>query len=269
MFTPPPTFGYADPHIRHIHEHNALHFNQKQEKVVVTKQEQPSKRTTSPIVTGASVLAIKYKDGIMIAADTLASYGSLARFADVQRVVPIGKFSLVAGSGDFSDFQAILKILGELITSDEIENDGSLLYPHSIHSYMNRVMYARRNKMDPLYNELIVGGFRDGKSFLGYADMRGVKYEADVVATGYGSYIALPLLRKYWKADLSFQEAKELLDGCLRVLYYRDARALNRIRLATATADGPKVFDPYELSTDWSSGNIVYSGYKVKNTIVQ
>lgn len=39
-----------------------------------------------PIVTGASVLALRYKDGVMMAADTLASYGSLARFRNVQRL---------------------------------------------------------------------------------------------------------------------------------------------------------------------------------------
>ena len=39
----------------------------------------PIKRTQQPIVTGTSVLGIKYKDGVMLAADTLASYGSLAR----------------------------------------------------------------------------------------------------------------------------------------------------------------------------------------------
>jgi 20S proteasome subunit beta 7 len=73
-------------------------------------------------------LGIKYKDGVMIAADTLgknsfhfteklASYGSLARFADIQRVVPVGKFSILGASGDFSDFQYILKLLDELTYS--------------------------------------------------------------------------------------------------------------------------------------------------------
>jgi len=268
MFTPPPPFGYADPHIRHVHEYNTLHFYQKQDKSTVNKQQLPSTRTTSPIVTGASVVGIKYKDGVMLAADTLASYGSLARFADVKRIVPVGKFTLVGGSGDYSDFQYIVKALDELTTSDEIEDDGSLLSPHSFHSYLNRVMYGRRNKMDPLYNQLVVGGFRDGKSFLGFVDLRGVSYESDVIATGFGEHLAIPLLRKYWKPDLSFQEAKDLLDTCLRVLYYRDARALNRVRLATVTAEGPKVSDPYELPTDWSSGNIIYNGYMIKNTAV-
>jgi 20S proteasome subunit beta 7 len=265
MFSLPPTFGYADPHIRHVHEHNALHYNQKQEKPATVKQQMPSKRTTDPIVTGTSVIGIKYRDGVMLIADTLASYGSMARFFDVQRVVPVGKFTLVGASGDYSDFQAIQKLLDKLVTEDAIEDDGSLLYPHSIQSYMTRVMYGRRNKQDPLYNQLVIGGFRDGKSHLGFTDLRGVTFEGDTIATGYGAHLATPLLRRFWKPNMSFEEAKELVDSCMRVLYYRDARAFNKVHLATVTAEGPKVYDSYELSTDWSSGNIIYKAYMVKN----
>ncbi|CAB1103648.1 unnamed protein product [Ectocarpus sp. CCAP 1310/34] len=42
--------------------------------------------TSQPIVTGTSVLGIK--DGVMLAADTLASYGSLARYKNVERLKP-------------------------------------------------------------------------------------------------------------------------------------------------------------------------------------
>jgi 20S proteasome subunit beta 7 len=39
-------------------------------------QSGPKQHTQSPIVTGTSVIAIKYKDGVVIAADNL---GALAR----------------------------------------------------------------------------------------------------------------------------------------------------------------------------------------------
>ncbi len=58
-----------------------------------------------PIVTGTSILGIRYKDGIMMAADTLASYGSLARFMDVRRLKDIGSNVVLGASGDMSDFQ--------------------------------------------------------------------------------------------------------------------------------------------------------------------
>jgi len=267
MFTPPPPFGYADPHIRHVHEHNTLHFNQKKHEHHSTKlQHEPNTRTTDPIVTGTSILGIKYQDGVMLIGDTLASYGSLARFLEIDRVLPLGKFTLVGGSGDFSDFQYIMKLLEQLVTDDNIADDGSLLSPHSIQSYLTRVMYQRRNKFDPLYNQIVVGGFRDGKSYLGLSDLRGLAYEGDTIATGYGAYIAQPLLRKHWKQNLTFQEAKHLLDSCMRVLFYRDARALNRVTLGTITAEGPKVSAPYDLDTDWSSGNITYKGFMVRTT---
>ena len=49
-----------------------------------------SQRTANPIVTGGSVVGVKYNGGILVAADTLASYGSLARFEGVERIAQIG-----------------------------------------------------------------------------------------------------------------------------------------------------------------------------------
>ena len=64
-----------------------------------------------PIVTGTSVLGIKYKDGIMLAADTLASYGSLAQIRDMKRLAKIGDHTVIGAGGDMSDWQHIQHML--------------------------------------------------------------------------------------------------------------------------------------------------------------
>ena len=46
----------------------------------------PSTRTTRPIVTGTSILAVKFADGIAMMSDTLGSYGGLARFFTEERL---------------------------------------------------------------------------------------------------------------------------------------------------------------------------------------
>jgi len=227
------------------------------------KEKVPQTRTQDPIVTGTSILAIKYKDGVMIAGDTLASYGSLARFRDVQRIHSVGKSTLIGGSGELSDFQYILDILDQLITGYEIVDDGSHLSPQSIHSYLTRVLYGRRNKFDPLWGQFVLAGFNNGKSFLSLTDLKGTNYEDDTIASGYGNHIARPLMRKAYRPDMTRDEAKELLDTCMRVMFYRDARATNRIQIATVTAEGTWISEPYELSTDWSVGEIQY-GPKIK-----
>lgn len=42
-----------------------------------------------PSVTGTSVLGLRFKDGVVIAADKLGSYGSMARFRDLSRILKV------------------------------------------------------------------------------------------------------------------------------------------------------------------------------------
>jgi hypothetical protein len=68
------------------------------------------------------VIGIKYQDGVMMAADTLASYGSLARYKDVRRIKIIGDKTLIGASGEISDFQSIICTNKTLIkTMDSLE----------------------------------------------------------------------------------------------------------------------------------------------------
>jgi 20S proteasome subunit beta 7 len=93
-------------------------------------------------------------------------------------------------------------------------------------------MYKRRSDSNPLWNSLIVGGINENKPFLGYVDLQGTTYQSSTIATGYGAYIAQPLLRKAVEgkeSTLTEAEAIKILDDCNRVLFYRDARSLNKV----------------------------------------
>lgn len=43
------------------------------------------------------------------------SYGNLARFTDLRRIIKVGDHSLVGAGGEISDFQQISEYLGELV----------------------------------------------------------------------------------------------------------------------------------------------------------
>ena len=104
--------------------------------------------------------------------------------------------------------------------------------------------------MNPLWNTLVVGGYRNGKrfgfihpdyfacqsymsrSFLGHVDLRGTMFEASTIATGFGAHLAQPILRKAIEGrehEITYEEAKAVMEDCMRVLYYRDARSLNKV----------------------------------------
>ena len=70
------------------------------------------------------------------------------------------------------------------------------------------------------------------RRFLAYVDLLGTTYSASTIATGYGSYIAQPLLRKAVEGredTLTEREAQAILEESLLVLFYRDARSLDKV----------------------------------------
>lgn len=180
-------------------------------------------KTQQPIVTGTSVLGLTYKDGVMLATDTLASYGSLARFMNVERMAKFGEHVVVGASGDMSDWQDIQHMLTRLIEKEALQNDGHKLMPSQVYAYLSRTMYERRSKLDPYWNALVLGGFdtKQHKPFLGYVDLLGTTYQSSTIATGFGLHLAQPMLRKAVEGregELSEQEARALLEECMRVL---------------------------------------------------
>eukprot|EP00388_Colpodella_angusta_P044529 GDKK01063192.1.p1 GENE.GDKK01063192.1~~GDKK01063192.1.p1 ORF type:complete len:250 (+),score=41.50 GDKK01063192.1:99-848(+) len=215
----------------------------------------PTTHTTQPIVTGTTVIGIKYNGGVMLAADTLASYGSLARYKDVRRLKQVGENTLIGASGEISDFQTIMEMLDSMNQSDINEDDGYKRSPSEYFNYLRAVLYQKRGKGNPLWNQLLVAGFHKEAPFLGYVDLIGTAYEENFIATGFGAYLAIPLIREKWYPEMDEGEARSLLEDCLRVMFYRDCRALNRIQIAKATADGTLVSEPYEISTEWETAN--------------
>ena len=256
LFSPPPPPAHSClprslPNASRLYFRPGGGFYQLQGPASGSAQDGPRQHTRQPIVTGTSILAIKFKGGVMMAADTLGSYGSLARFRDERRLKEVGEHTIIGGSGDIADYHHILHMLEDLETENVEWDDGQSILPKSVHAYMTRVLYNRRTKMNPLWNTVVVGGFADGEGYLGYCDKIGVAYNDDVVATGYGGYIALPIMRGEFEAnpEMTGGQARSLLERCLKVMYYRDARSLNRFQIATSTAAGVTIMEPETQET--------------------
>lgn len=59
----------------------------------------------TPITTATSIVALKFDKGVIIAGDTLGSYGSLARFRNCSRVIKINDNIIIGAGGDYADYQ--------------------------------------------------------------------------------------------------------------------------------------------------------------------
>ncbi|KAM3514252.1 hypothetical protein MY11210_002141 [Beauveria gryllotalpidicola] len=210
----------------------------------------PRTHTQQPIVTGTSVIGVKFKDGVIVAADNLASYGSLARFTDVKRLKTFQDTSVVGFSGDISDMQYLDRHLIDLALEEDYSSsasDAPRLNAANLHRYLAKLLYNRRSKFDPLWNHLLVAGLDDDRRpFLAAADLLGTTYASPSLATGYGAMLAQPIMRRRVPDDeaaatLEKDEAIALVQECMKVLFYRDARSMDTYSMAVVTKDGVDV----------------------------
>lgn len=140
-----------------------------------------------PVNIGTSVIGLRYAGGVMLAADTAVAYGGMKKSKHVSRISQLGAETAFASSGEMSDYQELQKILNQKWEADVIEDDGAcFLHPRDYFNYLSRLHYQRRMKMDPLWNNSIVGGVRkdNGEAFLGTVDMYGTKVESNFLLTG-------------------------------------------------------------------------------------
>ena len=229
----------------------------------------PHTRTQVPITTGTSVLGIVFDGGVIIAADTLASYGSLARFRNVERVLKVNDKTILGCGGDYADFQALAASIEQKQIDEDCHADGFTLSPKSLYSWLTRVQYNRRSKFDPFWTFFVVGGIEEedgvAKPFLGYVDMLGTAYKDTAISTGYGAYIALPLMRQLTErktgGPITEAEARAKIEECMKALYCRDGRSLPKYHLIVSTASGSRIEGPIEFDVEWGIAQYV-RGYE-------
>jgi len=97
---------------------------------------------------------------------------------------------------------------------------------------------------------LVAGLDSDNQPFLASVDLLGTKFSSPSLATGFGAHLAQPILRKVAPDEnavknLSKDQAVAVVRECMKVLFYRDARSMDRYSLAVVTEQGD-----VEMSTD-------------------
>jgi 20S proteasome subunit beta 7 len=162
----------------------------------------------------------------------------------VKRLRTFNDTTVIGFGGDVSDMQYLDRVLSSLDIRESYANDGHHLNAKNLHTYLAKVLYKRRSDFNPLWNQLLVAGTDDdGKPFLSSADLQGSTFSAPTLATGFGSQLALPLLRRLIPDEeavegITQEAAIETVKECMKVLFYRDARSLDKYSIAVVTKEG-------------------------------
>jgi 20S proteasome subunit beta 7 len=161
--------------------------------------------------------------------------------------------------GDVSDMQHLDRLLTSLSIRENYQHDASEddnmdnLSAKNMHTYLSKVMYHRRTEFNPLWNAILVAGLDSADApFLASVDLLGTTFSAPSLATGYGAHLAQPILRKLVPDEessktLSQEDAIKAIRECMKVLFYRDARSLDRYSIGVITKEGVALHEDEKL----------------------
>jgi 20S proteasome alpha/beta subunit len=87
-----------------------LHFRKKQNK---TDLHDIFFCARSPSVSGTAVIGVAFKGGVVLAADTVGSYGTLCKLRTIPRLLKVNDKTVLAVSGDYGDYQHIEQLIAK------------------------------------------------------------------------------------------------------------------------------------------------------------
>jgi len=159
---------------------------------------------------GTTVLSFKYRDGVLVAGDRLATEGHRVASRDIQKVFSTDAHSLMAISGAAGPCMEMARILSvELEHYEKMEGEGL-----ELEGKANKLSQMIRQNLPAAMQGLVVvplyAGYdqRRKTGRLWKFDITGGRYEeTDFEATGSGGLYARESLKKSWRPDLSPEEA--------------------------------------------------------------
>ncbi|KAM0686295.1 Proteasome subunit beta type-7 [Conglomerata obtusa] len=204
-------------------------------------------------VTTSSILAFKYKNGIITASDTQGSGGSLSKYKNLTRTYSITKKCIISYSGEYSDIQNLHNSL-----KYELLQDSRTIDPQGIFKLVQRVLYTKRSRLEPLNVFCIISGVKEGhvndSYFLGAVNHLGNFYSSDVISNGLGSYLILPFLRDRVQGrvdEIDREEAICIMKEAVTVALYRDCMSINCFHFGIVEDDFCEVMEPIKIETNW------------------
>ena len=192
--------------------------------------------------TGTTTLGIKFKEGVILAADKRATAGSLIAQKDTKKINNITDNIAVTMAGTASDAQLLIKLAKAELKLKQIRTQQQLDVKEAA-SFMSRMVYnnLRKPSMLPGISHFVMGGVDSTGFYLYDIFPDGTVSECeDYIASGSGSVMAYGVLETLYKENMSLDEAKILAIKCINAAIRRDSASGNGIDIFLINKDGAK-----------------------------
>jgi proteasome beta subunit len=188
--------------------------------------------------SGTTIVAIKFKNGVLIASDRQTTAGMMVYHKETQKLHQITDNILMGAAGLVGDIQALVKILQANLKLKYLRSKNQPTAEEAA-SFLSTLM--NYYKWFPFFSEVIVVG-KDNNDYNIYSidEAGGLEKFDNFTSTGSGMVFALGVLETEYKENMSEEEAKELAKRAILAAIKRDLGTGYGIEIWTLTSEGLK-----------------------------
>jgi len=188
--------------------------------------------------SGTTIVAIKFKNGVLIASDRQTTAGMMVYHKKTQKLHQITDNILMGAAGLIGDIQALVKILQANLKLKYLRSKNQPTAEEAA-SFLSTLM--NYYKWFPFFSEvIIVGKDNDDYNIYSIDEAGGLEKFDNFTSTGSGMVFALGVLETEYKENMSEEEAKELAKRAIMAAIKRDLGSGYGIEIWTLTKEGLK-----------------------------
>ncbi|MHA2153429.1 MAG: proteasome subunit beta [Candidatus Thorarchaeota archaeon] len=185
--------------------------------------------------TGATVVGIKCSDGVVVATDSLITWGTHILSEKGIKAFKLTDTIVLASAGLTSDYQMLVNRLQAQIKLYEL-NQKKDITVKALSKMIANTLYSRR--MAPLYVQTVVVGLDANGPQLFSLDMGGSLIPDEYTATGSGTAPAYGVLEDGFKPNMTVKDAETIAINAVKAGIARDAQSGGDIRVMSVTDGG-------------------------------
>jgi proteasome beta subunit len=186
-------------------------------------------------IPGATTIGAVFHDGVILASEKRATYGSFIVSKGVKKVFKITDQIGAACAGLVGDMQILTREVEAQANLYDMDV-GRKISVRSAAKLMANILFNRRYA--PLITQTIVGGLDEDGPSLYVLDVLGSLIPDKYAVVGSGTEIAVGVLEEAYKEGMKLKEAKELVLKAIKSAISRDAMSGDGIDFLIITKEG-------------------------------
>lgn len=181
------------------------------------------------------VIGIAGRDFVLMAADATAAFSIILMKDSEDKILKLDHNKLLAACGENGDRVQFTEYIQKNLNLYRLKNDRALS-THAAANFLRHELATALRSRNSYQTNLLLGGFDDDgennngdggennggeKAQLYFIDYLSSMQKVPYGAHGYGSYFTLSIMDKYYKRDMTVNEALGLLKKCINEIQTR------------------------------------------------